>query len=129
MTSQRYLIVNGDDFGLSSQVNAGIIHTHQHGILTNTSLMVSGPAWQDAVARAKETPSLSVGLHLTLVQGRATLPPHFTSALTDFAGNFLDNPTHAGLRYFFLPRVREQVRDECRAQIEKFLDRASVGSY
>lgn len=123
MTAQlsSYLIVNGDDFGLSPQVNAGIVHAHQHGILTNTSLMVSAPAWQDAVARAKETPSLSVGLHLTLVQGRATLPPHFTSALTDFGGNFLDNPTHAGLRYFFLPRARDQLRDECRAQIEKFL--------
>ena len=121
ITPHRYLIVNGDDFGLSPQVNAGIVHAHQHGILTNTSLMVSGPAWKDAIARAKETPSLSVGLHLTLVQGRATLPPHFTFALTDFGGNFLDNPTLAGLRYFFLPRAREQIRDECRAQIEKFL--------
>jgi len=120
-SQQRYLIVNGDDFGLSVQANAGILHAHQHGILTNTSLMIAGPAWQDAVTRAKETPSLSVGLHLTLVQGRATLPPHCTSAITDFAGNFLDNPTHAGLRYFFTPRARDQVRDECRAQIEKFL--------
>jgi len=120
-SQRRYLIVNGDDFGLSAQVNAGVVHAHLHGILTNTSLMVSGPAWQDAVARAKDTPSLSVGLHLTLVQGRATLPPHFTSAITDFCGNFLDNPTHAGLRYFFSPRARNQVRDECRAQIEKFL--------
>jgi chitin disaccharide deacetylase len=119
--SRRYLIVNGDDFGLSPQVNAGIIHAHQHGVLTNTSLMIAGPAWQDAVARAKDTPSLSVGLHLTLVQGRAALPPHCTSAITDFGGNFLDNPTYAGLRYFFSPRARAQVRDECRAQIEKFL--------
>lgn len=120
-SEQRSLIVNGDDFGLSLQVNAGILHAHQHGILTNTSLMVAAPAWQDAVSRAKETPSLGVGLHVTLVQGRAALPPHFTSAVTDFAGNFLDNPTHAGLRYFFAPRARDQVRDECRAQIEKFL--------
>lgn len=118
---RRYLIVNGDDFGLSAQVNAGILEAHTHGILTNTSLMITGPAWQDAVARAKDTASLSVGLHLTLVQGRAALPPHCTSAITDFGGNFLDNPIHAGLRYFFLSRARAQVRDECRAQIEKFL--------
>src|SRR5581483_7971625 len=118
---RRCLIVNGDAFGLSAQVNAGILHAHTHGILTNTSLMITGPAWQDAVARAKDTASLSVGLHLTLVQGKAALPPHCTSAITDFGGNFLDNPTHAGLRYFFLPRARSQVRDECRAQIEKFL--------
>ncbi|MGE0826893.1 MAG: hopanoid biosynthesis-associated protein HpnK [Candidatus Binatia bacterium] len=116
-----YLIVNGDDFGLSCQVNAGILHAHQHGILTNTSLMVTGPAWRDAVTRAKDTPTLSVGLHLTLVQGRAVLPPHLIPALTDFAGNFPDSPTRAGLRYFFSPQARLQVRDECRAQIERFL--------
>src|SRR6266850_6925669 len=38
--SGRQLIVNGDDFGLSPQVNAGILHAHRHGILTDTSLMI-----------------------------------------------------------------------------------------
>lgn len=116
-----YLIVNGDDFGLSPQVNAGILYAHHHGILTNASLMVTGPAWHDAVVRAQETPTLSVGLHLTLAQGCSVLPPHLIPALTDFGRNFPDNPTWAGLRYFFSPRARLQVRDECRAQIEKFL--------
>lgn len=119
--SSRRLIVNGDDFGLSPQVNAGILHAHRQGILTNTSLMVAGPAWEDAVALAKATPSLSVGLHLTLVQGRAALPPHLLPDLTTLGGNFSDNPALAGLRYFFSRRAREQVRSECRAQIEKFL--------
>lgn len=117
----RRLIVNGDDFGLSPQVNNGILHAHKQGILTNASLMVTAPAWQEAVSLAKETPSLSVGLHLTLVQGRAVLPPHLLSSVTRPSGNFLDNPTSAGLRYFFLRSARTQLRDECRAQIERFL--------
>jgi hopanoid biosynthesis associated protein HpnK len=119
--SCRQLIVNGDDFGLSPQVNAGILHAHRHGILTNTSLMMTAPAWEEAVALAKDMPSLGVGLHLTLVQGRAALAPHLLSAVTDPGGNFANNPTLAGLRYFFSHRAREQLRAECRAQIEKFL--------
>jgi hopanoid biosynthesis associated protein HpnK len=117
----RRLIVNGDDFGLSSQVNAGILHAHTHGILTNTSLMVNGAAWQEAVALAKDTPTLSVGLHLTLVQGRAVLAPHLLTQVTQPSGNFSDNPVTAGMRYFFSRRARAQLRDECRAQIERFL--------
>src|SRR5256885_7763689 len=119
--AERRLIVNGDDFGLSPQVNAGIVHAHIHGILTNTSLMVTGSAWQEAVALAKETPTLSVGLHLTLVQGRAVQAPHLLTRVTQPSGNFSDNPTTAGLRYFFSRQAREQLRDECRAQIERFL--------
>lgn len=120
-TTERRLIVNGDDFGLSSQVNAGIVYAHTHGVLTNTSLMVTGSAWQEAVALAKETPTLSVGLHLTLVQGRAVCAPHLLTRVTQSSGNFSDNPTTAGLRYFFSRQAREQLRDECRAQIERFL--------
>ena len=117
----KRLIVNGDDFGLSPQVNAAIIEAHQNGILTNTSLMVTGDAWREAVALAQATPSLQVGLHLTLVQGRAVLPHSQIPALTDQHGNFLNNPTQTGLRYFFSLRARAQVRDECRAQLERFL--------
>jgi hopanoid biosynthesis associated protein HpnK len=117
----RRLIVNGDDFGLSPQVNAGILHAHTHGILTSTSLMVTAAAWREAVQLAKETPSLSVGLHLTLVQGRAVLAPHLLTHVTEPSGNFSENPIIAGLRYFFSSKARTQLHDECRAQIERFL--------
>ena len=118
----RYLIVNGDDFGLSAQVNAGILHAYRSGILTNTSLMVAALAWEEAVEIAKSVPSLGVGLHLTLVQGKAVLPPRLLPSLTDSAGNFSHNPTLSGLRYFFSRRARNEVRAECRAQIERFLE-------
>jgi hopanoid biosynthesis associated protein HpnK len=117
----RYLIVNGDDFGLSPQVNAGIVRAHRHGILTDASLMVTGPAWREAAELARANPRLSVGLHVTLVQGKSALPPHLLSSITDFGGNFPDDPTSAGFRYFFSRRARGQVYEECRAQIERFL--------
>ncbi len=118
---RKRLIVNGDDFGLSDRVNEAILHAHQHGILTNTSLMVGAQAWHEAVELARATPSLQVGLHLTLVQGQSVLSHRHIPQLTDHSGNFLHNPTRAGLRYFFSPRARSQVQDECRAQIERFL--------
>ncbi len=118
----RYLIVNGDDFGLSSQVNAGILHAHRHGILTNASLMVAAPAWEEAVELARSTPSLGVGLHVTLVQGWAVLSRQALRTIIDSEGNFAHNPTRAGLQYYFSPRAREEVRAECRAQIERFLE-------
>ena len=63
----KSVIVTGDDFGLAVPVNEAIVEAHRGGILTAASLMVSGNAAQDAVERARPTPSLRVGLHLVLV--------------------------------------------------------------
>ena len=63
----RTLIVNADDFGFTRDVNAGIIEAHRNGILTATTLMATGEAFDDAVRLAKETPSLDIGCHLVLV--------------------------------------------------------------
>ncbi len=62
----RWLIVNGDDFGMSRGINRGIVEAHEAGVLTSTSLLVDGPASEDAVALAGAHPNLSVGLHLEL---------------------------------------------------------------
>lgn len=67
------LIVNADDFGFTRDVNAGIVEAHRHGILTATTLMANGAAFADAVALARENPSLDIGCHLVLVQGRSVL--------------------------------------------------------
>jgi predicted glycoside hydrolase/deacetylase ChbG (UPF0249 family) len=62
----RRLIVNADDFGLSAGVNAGIIESHERGIVTATSLMVRWPDAKQAAAYARSHPRLDVGLHLDL---------------------------------------------------------------
>jgi predicted glycoside hydrolase/deacetylase ChbG (UPF0249 family) len=64
MSAKRYLIVNADDFGHSSAVNRGIIHAHDHGIVTSASLMVRWPAAVEAAEYARSRPGLSLGLHL-----------------------------------------------------------------
>jgi len=75
MPAQYRLIVNADDFGFNRDINAGIVEAHRHGILTATTLMANGDAFDDAAALAREHPSLDVGCHLVLVQGRSVSDP------------------------------------------------------
>jgi len=62
-------VVNADDFGFTPDVNDGIVEAHRDGILTATTLMANGAAFDHAVRLARETPALDVGCHLVLVGG------------------------------------------------------------
>jgi hopanoid biosynthesis associated protein HpnK len=116
----RKLIVTGDDFGLAVPVNEAIEEAHRCGILTTASLMIGGAAARDAVERAKRLPSLKVGLHLVLVEGRPVLPLGAIPDLVDERGEFCFKPVVAGINYFFRPRVRRQIEAEIRAQFLAF---------
>lgn len=114
------LIVTADDFGAAVEVNEAVERAHRDGILTAASLMVSAPAAQDAVARARRMPSLRIGLHLVLAEGRPTLPPATIPDLVDASGNFRTDMARAGAAMFFRPRVRRQLAEEIAAQFEAF---------
>ena len=73
MTARKQLVVNADDFGFTPDVNEGIVDAHRGGILTATTLMANGAAFDDAVRLARDTPSLDVGCHLVLVGGHSVL--------------------------------------------------------
>jgi predicted glycoside hydrolase/deacetylase ChbG (UPF0249 family) len=64
----KRLVVNADDFGMSSGANRGIIRAHEQGIVTSASLMVRWPAADEAAAYARSHPQLSVGLHIDLCE-------------------------------------------------------------
>lgn len=59
----RHLIVNADDFGQTAGITRGIVECHQRGIVTSTSLMVTGRALDEAIAASRANPKLSIGLH------------------------------------------------------------------
>ena len=71
----RRLIINADDFGLTSGVNRAVLEAHQHGVLTSTTLMASGACFTEAVQLASEAPTLSVGCHVLLVDAQPLLAP------------------------------------------------------
>jgi len=116
----RRLIVNADDFGLSSSVNAAVIQAHRTGILTTASLMVNEPGCAEAVRLAQENPRLGTGLHLTLLMGHSALAPAAIPGLVSARGEFSNSPVGVGMDYFFKGKLRAQLRAEIHAQFEKF---------
>src|SRR5262249_1077732 len=118
--SVKRLVVTADDFGLSVEVNEAVRRAHREGILTCASLMVGAPAADDAVAMAK-TEGLPVGLHLTLVDGRALLPPERIPELVDARGAFRSGLGGPAVRLGVSARARSQARAECEAQVDAFL--------
>ena len=114
------VIITGDDFGLAIPVNEAIVEAHRNGVLTTASLMAGAGYFQDAVDRARRHPSLKVGLHLTLVEGRPVLPPEQVPDLVDPVGSFSTRLARAGFKFFFYPGIRKQLEAEIRAQFEAF---------
>jgi len=116
----KNLIVTADDFGAAVEVNEAVERAHRDGILTAASLMVAGAAAADAVTRAKSMPTLRVGLHLVLVEGKPVLPASAVPDLVDSSGHFRTDMARAGAAMFFLPKVRAQLRAEIQAQFAAF---------
>jgi hopanoid biosynthesis associated protein HpnK len=116
----RRLVVNADDFGRSDSINQAVFRAHQEGILTTASLMVNEPSATAAVELARQNPRLGVGLHLALSHGRAALPPGKIPGLVNSRGEFSNAPVATGLRYFLRRGLRDQLREEIRAQFERF---------
>ncbi|HXP88755.1 MAG TPA: ChbG/HpnK family deacetylase [Bryobacteraceae bacterium] len=99
----RRLVVNADDFGFTRDVNQGIVEAHQRGILTATTLMATGAAFDDAVCLARETPTLDIGCHLVLV-GQPPYPSTVARLIAAVA----------------LGRIR--IYDELQAQVRRILE-------
>jgi len=108
MADLRYLVVNADDFGLSSGVNRGIIEAHERGIVTSASLMVRASAAVEAATYGREQPGFSLGLHVDLGEWSYGRDGEWRQAYGVIAD---DNPT--------------AVREEVSRQLEQF--RALVG--
>lgn len=115
-----HLIVNADDFGVSSRVNAAIDRAHREGVLTSASVMVAGAASAKAGELARRTPSLAVGLHVVLSAGTAALPHEAIPHISGPDGQLAPSPALAGVRAFFLKHVRREVLREIHAQAELF---------
>jgi chitin disaccharide deacetylase len=125
MTSARggaRLIVHADDFGLSEAVNRAVIAAHEHGIVTATSLMAGGDAFEHAVSLAKACPTLDVGVHLTLTEQRSVAPAEDVPSLVDAAGTLAPHAIRFAVRYLRGAVALADVRTELDAQIRRVID-------
>lgn len=121
-TQMKSLILNADDFGMTCGVNQGIIRAHREGILTSTTLMANGPAFDDAVDKIEANPKLGVGCHLVLVGGKCVARREEVSSLADAQGNLPESlPMFvAKLSSGMIPS--REIEREIHAQIEKIRD-------
>ena len=80
----RLLIVNADDYGLTSGISHGILRAHREGIVTSTSVLAIGPAYPKVAHLLADHPALGIGVHLAAVGedppllSRAEVPTLFT---------------------------------------------------
>jgi len=119
--SERRVIITGDDFGMSVEVNEAVEEAHQRGVLTCASLVVTGDAVDDAITRARRMPELGVGLHLALLHAPAALGKEQIAELMDENGRgFGRRAWKTGSKIALFPNVRRQALAEIRAQFELF---------
>jgi hopanoid biosynthesis associated protein HpnK len=118
----RRLIVNADDFGFTAGVNRAIVEAHTRGIVTSSTLMANGRAFEDAVRLATTVPRLSVGCHVVLIDGEPVLDAaHLpTLAVADSGGaRFRDGLKSFAFRAMAGRLDPGEIEAEARAQIRK----------
>jgi hopanoid biosynthesis associated protein HpnK len=101
-------------------VNEAVERAHTEGALTAASLMVSGAAARQAVAMARKLPSLRVGLHLVLLEGRPTLRPQQIPDLVGSNGMLRTDMVRLAFQLAGRPDMRRQLRREIAAQFAAF---------
>jgi predicted glycoside hydrolase/deacetylase ChbG (UPF0249 family)/glycosyltransferase involved in cell wall biosynthesis len=116
------LIVNADDFGLTEGVSRGILRAHTEGIVTSTSVLALGSAFERTARWLDDAPGLGVGAHLAAV---GEDPPVLSAA---------EIPTLVGNRGHLAPSWRallprllagridpDDLRREFEAQLERIV--------
>jgi len=108
--SRAQLIVTADDVGLDVGMTEGAIRAHREGIVTACSIVANGRAFDDAVARLRDVPSLQVGVHLALVEERSLTGLRMPRKYTTFVPLYLS-------RVLSIAAIERELR----AQIERVL--------
>ncbi len=115
----RRLIVNADDFGFTAGINRGIVESHTRGIVTSSTLMANGRAFDDAVRLAKSVPRLSVGCHVVLIDGEPVLDAKQLPSLTSTSAHFRDGVMSFAARALAGRLDPAEIEAEASAQIRK----------
>jgi hopanoid biosynthesis associated protein HpnK len=113
----RRLIINADDFGLTSGVNRAIAEANLSGVLTSATIMANSRAYEEAVATARKLPALKTGCHVVLIDGEPVSAG--LASLTNGGPRFESN-----LKKFAMSAVgkkisEEEIERETEAQIRK----------
>jgi predicted glycoside hydrolase/deacetylase ChbG (UPF0249 family) len=120
---EKKVIINGDDFGMRSEVNEAIAKTHTEGILTSASIIVNMEASEEAVKIAKNLPELGIGVHLNLSRGKPLSKGTIVSSLIDKNGDFSLSEGKLNFLSIVSHKVRLAVYAELAEQIQWLINR------
>ncbi len=124
----RRLIVNADDFGFTSGVNRAIVDAHSHGVVTSSTLMANGAAFEEAARLTKTVPKLSIGCHVVLIDGQPVLGAEQLPSLTS-GSRFRDGLFTFAARAISGHIDADEIAAEAMAQIRKIQSSGVVVSH
>jgi chitin disaccharide deacetylase len=122
----KYVIITADDFGISPEINRGIVDAHSNGMLKTAAILMNAPSTDEAIVLARENSELEVGLHLSIVEGISLRGEY--SSITDNLRYFNNVPClHRDWKHFMFQlgtgQIRSsELRQELNLQFEKFAD-------
>lgn len=123
------LVVNADDFGIDENRTTAILECFRLGAISRTTAMVNMSYFMTAVEVIKSMGLVDrMGLHLNLTEGvPLTARMRECRVFSDGGGCFTGDFHRCGKMRLWLPAGTEVIlRDELRAQIEKFLASGAV---
>ncbi len=124
----RRLIVNADDFGLTSGVNRAIAEAQERGIVTSATLMANARAFEEAASLAgslaDRNARFSVGCHVVLLDGEPLLPEDRVASLLQPGTQNGSRQFRVKLNDFVIASFRNrlnpsEIEAEASAQIER----------
>ncbi|HEX4488580.1 MAG TPA: ChbG/HpnK family deacetylase, partial [Terriglobales bacterium] len=117
----RRLIINADDFGLTSGVNRAILEAYTSGVVTSATLMANSAAFDEAVHLALLTDQFEVGCHVVLVDGSPVSGTQQVPSLIDHGKgvHFRDSAGSLGLAAWAGKLDPGHIAAEATAQIGK----------
>lgn len=99
-------------------MNRAIVEAHTRGVVTSSTLMASGAAFNEAVKLAQGAPGLSVGCHVLLIDGVPVLESERIPSLTASL-RFRDELKSFAARAIIGRIDADQISAEAAAQIRK----------
>jgi len=115
------VIINGDDFGKSQDINHSIEFCHQNGILTSATLIATGEAFENAVQISRRNPALGIGVHLAINDEFEPIFKQPSSTLNPLTNRFYPLGMAINNAKKFKYRRADLIKEYC-LQIEKVLD-------
>jgi len=129
MKSDKLLIVNSDDFGLSDSVNDAILRSFENGWISSTTMMASMPGFGNAVELANTKPVLknAIGLHMNLTEGFPLTDPIKKCVRFSKEGRF--NTDRKKNIFQLTPDEKTALYTEMKAQLSRLVDNKIIPTH